>query len=142
MKIFQFYHDKDLVGWTKTKETKVKYMLQRPGYKCRKVEYTTNDYLSFKTHHDNLEVFENVVNDKHDTVYLYMSITEADELDNLLYIMHNQIEDYMATLLTYPIKDNIMQTFADSVIDYKRRNNQLEYTFDTFTIFLKYIAKL
>lgn len=137
IKVYMFYNDGDLCGFTVNKDSAKRYQKERPHCKLKKKCFSEKKYRGFNMLYSNLELFENVMNDAKITVFPITTFEENDRLEEFMYQLDYTIEDCKKELELYPLKDKVKKVLLDALNHVDSEGN---INFDIITIFIRYIA--
>lgn len=136
-KVYLFYNDGDLCGFTEREDLASQYHSERPHCKMKVKKFTDKKWKTFRYFYQNKELFQNVMDDKEMTIYPITSYEENDLLDNRLNQIVYEIEDVLQKLEDAPIRDDVKELIRNTISCYSEGTR---YNFDIIKIYLRYIA--
>lgn len=136
-KVYLFYKDDDLCGFTERKDIASQYHSERPQCKMKVKKFNETKWKSFRYFYQNKELFQNVMDDKELTIYPITSYEENDRLDNQLNQMVYLIEDILQKLDDIPIQKEVKDLIRNILSCYA---SGTRYNFDIIKVYLRYIA--
>lgn len=141
MKLWVFYNNDDICGWTLSKDIKHQYSLERPNCHYKKYCMSELKYKKLHSLYSQYELFKNVMDDGNDVIYPITSYKENDQLDYLLSSLEYKIEELYKEISKYPIKKKYKKIINDALCNYYTKDDSgLISNFDITSIYIKKIS--
>lgn len=137
IKVYQFYHDKELCGFTIDSNIAKQYAMERPHCKEKIVKMNEKEYKGFNYLYSNYTLFQNVMDDESMVVYPITSYKENDKLDNILNKINYRLEELPKIIADMPIKKKYKKLLLKAISNYNE-NGRLKI--DVIRVYLRYIS--
>lgn len=134
---YVFYKNKELCGWTDSKEIARSYHLERPQCKMKKVDLNDTDRFLCCSRYPGKHLFENYLDDGKTTISVITTYDEDEELSTQL----NNIVDIVQHGLRILPDSNIRPKYKKLLMGILQKVlSENNINLDIISLYIKYIA--
>lgn len=136
-KVWVFYKDGDICGFTIYKYLKDRFKLERPQCTMKTIYMTQSEFDGFSIIYNDYMLFQNFMDDGVDKIQPVTTYRENDKLEHFLDMLNYEIESLIHELDEYPLKPKVKKALKKAL---NHLDKEGDFKLNIIRIYLRYIA--